>query len=240
VYGTFVADGRRKAGIKDPWHRLSLLGLIWGNDTPPPGQLAYNYPADPRRNGFKEGVIFWDVADELNSVGGSGAIARMGHLGANQRLNGPADNANSSCLSCHASASVPDAKLNTPPLLAQFSDLTKQSVAPFIGMQKQGLDRTGAMAVEQNGVTFSDIDAIYFANVMAGQPFPMTAQSTGKSVLPAGVPTYPDGRQGSWISLDYSLQLSFSLVQWMQWQADEAARTPPAERRVIKALRRNQ
>ena len=240
VYGTFVADGRRKAAVKEPWRRLSLLGLIWGKDTPPPGQLAYDYPADPRLNGFREGVIFWDVADELNSVGGTGSIERMGHLGSNQRLNGPADNANSSCLSCHATASVPDAALNTPPLLAQFSDLTKQSVAPFVGEKRQGLDRTGAAAVAQNGVGFSDIDAIYFANVMAGQPFQMTAQSTGKSVLPAGVPTYPDGERGTWISLDYSLQLSFSLLQWMQWQADEAARTPPAERKVIKALRRNQ
>jgi hypothetical protein len=240
VYGTFAADGRRKAKVSDPWHRLSLLGLIWGNDTPPPGQLAYNYPADPRRNGFKEGVIFWDVVDELNSFGGGGSIERMGHLGSNNRLNGPADNANSSCLSCHGTASVPDSKLNTPPLLAQFSDLTKQSVAPFLGMKNQGLDRTGAMAVEQKDVGFSDIDGIYFANVMAGQPFMMNAKSTGKNVMPAGTPTYANSGQSTWISVDYSLQLSFSLLQWMQWQADEAARTPPAERKVIKALRRNQ
>ena len=119
VYGTFVADGRRKAKVKDAWQRVDLLGLMWGNDTPPQGQLAYNYPTDPRKNGFKEEVIFWGVVDELNSYGGTGMVQRMGHLGSNQRLNGPADNANSSCMSCHGTASVPDTKVTTPLLLAQ-------------------------------------------------------------------------------------------------------------------------
>jgi hypothetical protein len=32
-----------------------------------------------------------------------------------------------------------------------------------------------------------------------------------------GVPTYPDGKT-TWISTDYSLQLSISLVQWGEWQ----------------------
>jgi hypothetical protein len=67
---------------------VSLLGMMWGNDTPPPGQLAYNYPPNPRKNGFKEEVIFWDVVDELNSYGGTGMVQRMGHLGSNHRLNG--------------------------------------------------------------------------------------------------------------------------------------------------------
>ncbi len=239
VYGTFVADGRRKAGVKDPWQRVSLLGLMWGNDTPPVGQLAYNYPPEPRKNGFKEEVIFWDVADELNSFGGTGFVRRMGHLGSNHRLNGPADNANSSCMSCHGSASVPDVTFTTPPLLSQFSAITKQSVAPVIGLKAQGLDRSGAVATENNKVTFSEIDAIYFANVMAGTSFNMTT-SSGINVMGEGVPNYPDPKQKTWISLDYSLQMSMSLTQWMQWQADQKAQTPTANRKFIKAIRRVQ
>ena len=242
VYGTFVADGLRKAKIKDPWHRLSLLGLIWGNDTPPLGQLAYDYPPNPRKNGFKEEVIFWDVADELNSHGGTGTMQRMGHLGSNHRLNGPADNANSSCLSCHGTASVPDINLTTPPLLSQFSSITKQSVAPIMKLMKQGLDRTGTVATENNGVSFSAIDSIYFANVMAGTSFNTTVKTPSGdiNVMGNGVPDYGNPAQTSWIALDYSLQLSISLKQWMEWQADLKAQTPPADRKFIKALRRNQ
>lgn len=241
VYGTFVADGRRKAKEKDAWRRMSLLGLIWGNDTPPPGQLAYNYPANPRKNGFKESVIIWDTADELNSFGGTGMVQRMGHLGSNHRLNGPADNANSSCLSCHGTASVPDVNLTTPPLLSQFSGITKQSVAPVIGLSRQGLDRTGTVATENNGVSFSAIDSIYFANVMAGTSFNMTVKTPSGdiNVMGNGVPKYPNPAQTQWISLDYSLQLSISLSQWMQWQADQKAATPAATRKVVKPLRRN-
>ncbi len=242
VYGTFVADGHRKAKVKNPWHRVSLLGLMWGNDTPPPGQLAYNYPTDPRKNGFKEEVIFWDAADELNSYGGTGTVQRMGHLGSNHRLNGPADNANSSCMSCHGTASVPDINFTTPPLLSQFSGITKESVAPIVGLTKQGLDRSGAVATENNGVSFANIDSIYFANVMAGASFNMTVKTEqGEvNVMGNGVPNYGNPAQTQWISLDYSLQMSMSLLQWMQWQADQKAATPPTSRKFIKALRRNQ
>jgi hypothetical protein len=237
VYGTFVADGLRKAKVKDQWQRVSLLGLMWGNDTPPEGQLAYNYPPNPRKNGFKQEVIFWDVVDELNSHGGTGTVQRMGHLGSNQRLNGPADNANSSCMSCHGTASVPDTTYTTPPLLAQFSAMTKQSVAPVNGLNDVGQDRSGAAATVQNGVTFSEMDAIYFANVMAGTSFNMTTKN-GKNVMGDGVPAYPNPEQKQWIALDYSLQLSMSLKQWMQWKADQAAQTPHKDRKFVKALRR--
>jgi hypothetical protein len=241
VYGTYVADGRRKAHVKEPWHRLSLLGLMWGNDTPPQDQLAYNYPANPRKNGFKEEVIFWDVADELNSFGGTGTMQRMGHLGSNHRLNGPADNANSSCMSCHATASVPDVNFTTPPLLSQFSGITKQSVSPIIGLIKQGMDRSGAVATENDGITFAAIDSLYFANVMGGTSFNMTVKTpTGDiNVMGNGVPKYENPSQTNWISLDYSLQLSISLQQWMEWQADLKAATPAPKRKVIKAIRRN-
>lgn len=244
VYGTFVADGRRKAKVRDAWRRMSLLGLMWGNDTPPPGKLAYNYPLDPRKNGFKEEVIFWDTVDELNSFGGTGTMQRMGHLGSNQRLNGPADNANGSCMSCHGTASVPDSNLDTPPIMAQFSKspMTPQSASPFIGTLTKGMDRSGSSASVQNDVPFSSVDAVYFANVMAGASFDMNATTAGGgkvNLMGKGAPAYANPAQTTWISLDYSLQLSQSLNQWMQWQAHQKAAAAPASRKVVKALRRN-
>ena len=95
------------------------------------------------------------------------------------------------------------------------------------------------MATENNGVTFSEIDAIYFANVMAGTSFNMTTPG-GQNVMGNGVPNYPDPARKSWISLDYSLQLSMSLKQWMQWQADQNAQTSAQDRKFIKAVRRAQ
>lgn len=240
VFGTFVADGIRKAKEKDAWHRQSLLGLIWGNDTPPKGQLAANYPPNPRKNGFKEGVIFWDVVNELNAEAGTGNMFRPGHLGSNYRLNGPADNANSSCLSCHGTASVPDSKINTPPLLSQFTGgkLTSQSVAPIKGRHDIGLDRTGVAATVVQPATFSDIDGIYFANVMAGASFNTTID-TKDGPVNLYPPEYANPAQKEWIALDYSMQLSISLTQWMTWQADQQKAVPPTQRKFVNSLRRN-
>ncbi len=208
VFGTFVADGVRKAKEPDPWMRMSLLGLMWGNDTPPANQLAYNYPQDPRKNGFKEEVIMWETVDYLNALGGSASMQQLGHLGCNHRLNGPADNANSSCMSCHGSASVPDQNLDTPAMISQFNPAqTQECVAPIQGSKDIGIDRSGNHASVKDKVSFAEVDSVYFANVPAGAPFD----------IPFAQPDYASGRE-SWISLDYSLQLSIALKQWMQWQ----------------------
>jgi hypothetical protein len=227
VFGTFVADGLRKAEQPDPWKRMSLLGFMWGNDTPPEGLLAYDYPENSRENGFSEEVIIWDTVDYLNSLGGSATMLQLGHLGCNHRLNGPADNANSSCMSCHGTASVPDRDFNTPALISQFSNQTSECVAPIKGASTIGMDRSGTSAEVINGVSFATVDTTYFANTPAGQTFH----------IPFAPPKYKDGRE-SWISLDYSLQLSIALKQWMQWQShqDEIH----SGRIVNKELRRNQ
>lgn len=237
VFGTFVADGQRKADVDDPWKRISLLGLMWGNDTPPDGELAHNFPADVKNNGFMEEVIIWDTVDELNKYGGDNTMMQMGHLGCNYRLNGPADNANSSCMSCHGTASVPDKNLTTPPLLAQFSGMTKECVTPFANLPTKGFDRSGTPATENGGISFAAMDSIYFANTAAAVPFNMTvATASGPvNVMGDGVPAYGTGRT-SWISLDYSLQLSISLTQWMQWQDHS---DDPVEGRIhMKEIRR--
>jgi hypothetical protein len=237
VFGTFVADGQRKAKESNPWKRISLLGVMWGNDTPPDGELAYNFPADVKTNGFQEEVIFWDTVDELNKYGGPEVMKRMGHLGCNYRLNGPADNANSSCMSCHGTASVPDQNIVTPPLLSQFSAMTKECVTPDTENPDVGVDRSGAAATVNGGISFANMDSIYFANTPAAAPFNMTVETASGpvNVMGEGVPSYANGTK-EWISLDYSLQLSISLTQWMQWQDHS---DDPVEGRIhMKEIRR--
>lgn len=186
VFGTFVADGKEKAAETNPWNRISALGLMWGNTPPPAGQSAASYPTDPKANGFPDDVIFWDVVGRLN------ANSNAGHLGCNSRLNGPADNAASSCMSCHMTASVPDQNLRTPPIIAQFGGIKPQCATP----------------------PNTDVDAVYFTDTACGASF------QGGAVVPP--PNYASG-QKDWIALDYSLQLSISLVQWGQWQQHQQA-----------------
>ncbi len=232
VFGTFVADGVAKAGEKNPWNRISLLGLIYGNDTPPYGELAYSFPVNPQVNGFKQGVVAWDVAARLNAAGGSYAPQQPGHLGCNSRLNGPADNNASSCFSCHMTASVPDSKNSTPPLVAQFTfngtALTPQCAAP-------GTPTTQ----EKNTVTFAQMDSIYFAETKCGSTF-NTVLPGGLCILGTNVPAYAD-KNPNWVATDFSLQMSGALVEWKEWVADLAddKLTALASKKGPKALARH-
>ena len=151
AFGTFVADGQQKASEKNPWNRISPLGLMWGNDSPPSGGLAISNPADPRTKGFTQEVVFWDVVDLWN------AASNGGHLGCNSRLNGPADNARSSCLPCHMTASVPDENCKVPP----FLDLGSSSaLGPSAG--------PGQCVPSPSQAS---VDAVYFATSACGTSF---------------------------------------------------------------------
>jgi hypothetical protein len=241
VFGTFVADGQRRAKEPNPWNRIAPLGLMWGNDPPLTGQVARSHPPDPRKNGFREEVIFWDTVDMLNAAGGEVLPKQPGHLGCNSRLNGPADNANSSCMSCHMTASVPDASLRTPSIIAQFGSrkpdgtpgLTYECVTPDASDPSRGRDAANAAASVVDGITFAQMDGVYFANTAAGAPVDMTVKTPeGPRNVLGDQPQHADGRT-TWVSLDYSLQLSISLTQWGQWrqhqgQAAKAARVHSA------------
>lgn len=190
AYGTFVADGERRAQEKNPWNRIAPLGLMWGNDTPPIGTGAINYPKNSRVN-LKESVIFWDVADMLNEK------TNAGHLGCNNRLNGPADNAKSSCLSCHQTASVPDKNNKTPAILYQFG----------------GFNNNNGQCLTNPSPDDLAIDQVYFKTFKCADPF-----SGPPAIVPP--PAYASG-QKQWISTDFSLQVSISLTQWQEWNADQ-------------------
>jgi hypothetical protein len=237
VFGTFVADGQRKAKEKNPWNRIAPLGLMWGNDTPPFGQHAASYPPNPRVNGFKEQVIFWDTVDTLNAFGGDVIAQRLGHLGCNSRLNGPADNANSSCMSCHMTASVPDQNLATPPIVAQFGGITSQCVTPTAGNPSHGMDASGAATQVIAGIRFAQSDHVYFGNVMAGQPFSLIVDTLDgpQNLMGPGVPTY-EGGGTSWVPVDFSLQMSQALTQWGQWQQHQQQVSQQAARMFLSRL----
>lgn len=88
VFGTFVYNA--DVASTDPWRRLTPVGLIWGNDA----NAEIDQPV-------KQSVVNTDLKGVTY-----GWTNRM-VMGWRGRLNGPLDNLNSSCLSCHGSAQFP-------------------------------------------------------------------------------------------------------------------------------------
>lgn len=88
VFGTFVYNA--DVASTDPWRRLTPVGLMWGNDA----NAEIDQPV-------KQSVVNADLKGVTY-----GWTNRM-VMGWQGRLNGPLDNLNSSCLSCHGSAQFP-------------------------------------------------------------------------------------------------------------------------------------
>ena len=103
LFGTFQYNGQ--LGNKVPWQNLIPVGIMWGND-PTITDSAYTnpQPAVTKINpNLKESAINADTK-ELPPT----------HLGWNGRLNGPVDNAQSSCMSCHMTAEYPAISAMSP------------------------------------------------------------------------------------------------------------------------------
>jgi hypothetical protein len=98
VFGTFVWQGPAKGdGLFD---NLVPVGLMWGND-PAIGARprdAFVTFAETRLNNSLAGILWEDVATPW---------PQRPWPGLHGRLNGPADNLRSSCMSCHALAQWP-------------------------------------------------------------------------------------------------------------------------------------
>lgn len=88
VFGSYVYD--KNAVGDDPWLKMVPVGLAWGND---PGITAKDI-----ENGatLKETIICETAPPYAREL-----------LGWGGRMNGPADNHKSSCLSCHSCAQLP-------------------------------------------------------------------------------------------------------------------------------------
>ena len=95
IKGTFVYDGSSSGAT--PWDRMIPVGVQWGND-PTLTPQQYN-----NGNRARESWI-------------NGNLKIPQHLGWLGRLNGPVDNPESSCLSCHGTAQDQTMSKMTPPL----------------------------------------------------------------------------------------------------------------------------
>ncbi|MFQ1699599.1 hypothetical protein ACJ5NV_03275 [Loktanella agnita] len=99
-YGSFCAD---ISGGGKNWCNLMPVGVMWGNDPDNADTFINTAPT--------ETVI--NTALEQTWINPDDALPAM-HLGFNSRLNGPADNPTSSCMSCHATGQVPSVSAIMP------------------------------------------------------------------------------------------------------------------------------
>jgi hypothetical protein len=95
VFGTFVYNGA--LGNENQWLNTVPVGIMWGND---PGVTSHSEsnptPTETRVNPDLTQTVI-NTSKDLPPM----------HLGWGLRLNGPVDNALSSCMSCHATAQYP-------------------------------------------------------------------------------------------------------------------------------------
>jgi hypothetical protein len=114
VFGTFVYQASQPGA--DPWKKLVPVGLSWGND-------RFVAPGGPLR----QNVLNTDLAGKIYGWTG------RPELGWGGRLNGPADNLVSSCLSCHGSAQYPrsDELGNVPRNPAAVADYQRRLAEYF-------------------------------------------------------------------------------------------------------------
>jgi hypothetical protein len=96
IFGTFQYNGQLEKKVR--WENLIPLGVMWGNDPTITDSTYTNpKPTETKINpNLKESVINPNPK-ELPPT----------HLGWNGRLNGPVDNPQSSCMSCHMTAEYP-------------------------------------------------------------------------------------------------------------------------------------
>ena len=113
VFGNYQYNG--KFNRRNKWKNLVPVGIQWGNDPEIGGgwgEYTNPVPGITRRNPNLKQTIINPDDDELPPT----------HLGWNGRLNGPADNYLSSCMSCHMTAQAP-AKSPASPLFQPKEDI---------------------------------------------------------------------------------------------------------------------
>ncbi len=192
VFGTFLYNGLEDETLG--WRGLRPVGLMWGNDdrdlTPEGTNPAKHSPTErglTDASRVRQSAMFTDDFPEWLQK----------DLGCAGRLNGPIDNPRSSCMSCHATASVSlrvSAGQPNPCRGGGAGERPSIENPPILG----SFDR-------QCGD--SSIDGVYFRNIGRGHPI--------------DDPSICDGN--SWVSLDYSLQLSDALENFF---VSELARRP--------------
>lgn len=106
VFGNYQYNG--KMNNQNRWTNLVPVGIQWGNDPDVNdgtwGDYTNPVPVVTRRNPHLKQTIINPDDNELPAT----------HLGWNGRLNGPADNYLSSCMSCHMTAQAPSTSPSSP------------------------------------------------------------------------------------------------------------------------------
>ncbi|MFD0862394.1 hypothetical protein ACFQ1M_09235 [Sungkyunkwania multivorans] len=121
VFGTFAYNGNLENDNR--WDNLTPVGIMWGND-PDHNKTSYNpTPTKTIINPDLKQTIINDNPEELPPM----------HLGFASRLNGPVDNAYSSCMSCHSTAQYP----------------VVSAIMPFLNNQKVAIPEAGTNASAQ-------------------------------------------------------------------------------------------
>lgn len=141
VFGTFVYQGN--LGNENRWDNLMPVGIMWGND---PQDRLSNYNLTPTRT-----IINSNLKETI--INPSSNLPPM-HLGWNSRLNGPVDNGQSSCFSCHSTAEYP-----------VISGILPQFNQPV------------SVPVPKKGTMASDEWMRWYRNIPCGEPFDPQATS---------------------------------------------------------------
>jgi hypothetical protein len=189
VFGSFLFNGNRAPGStgaivptnrlvdrESVWNQIEPIGLMWGND---PSALP---GAD-----LDETVRTKDGASEFQ------------HLGCLERLNGPVDNPEASCMACHALARFP------PPEPDNFS-------------------MTFPACLGDDG-TIAPLSAVYFRNLSGDQ----VIDDLTDFELPDGVELPEVTNLAEIVALDYSLQLSFGMINFCNFWKDRDDYSPSIE-----------
>lgn len=182
VFGTFIYNGLNDS--TRGWRGLEPAGLMWAND--PDLEPSGTKPGaqDPAERGLTPPE---NVQDSYMFTSTFPPWLKK-DIGCAGRLDGPIDNPRSSCMSCHASASVPlviQAGEKNP---CRGTNVSRTSVvkAPILGsFFKQCGDE--------------DIDKVWFRDIKSGEPLDDPSICEGQN----------------WVTLDYSLQLSEGLTNYM-------------------------
>jgi hypothetical protein len=106
LFGTFQYNGALNHANR--WDNLAPLGLMWGND--PENNVNFSNPTPTKtviNPAIKESIINPDTTEIPPT-----------HLGWNSRLDGPVDDPQSSCMSCHMTAEYPA----TEPIMPRFAE----------------------------------------------------------------------------------------------------------------------
>lgn len=143
VLGTFQYNGAMNK--KNKWENLIPVGLMWGED--PDNNTNFSNP-QPKETIINPLLTQTRINPDKNELPAT-------HLGWNSRLNGPVDNPQSSCYSCHGTAEYPQQS----PISPLFYPPSHPTVTPG---SKEWMR--------------------WFQNIQCGEPFDKTATSTDFSL----------------------------------------------------------